>query len=235
MPLRTRILLWRQPALRSRARAFTLVEIVVALAVITVGLVGLFSALSTQDQARTGVRETQKLTALATSISERIYTMDWKAVGTSANGAEWTQPRPFDPAAPLAGGLTEAELIAAGLLAQPTGIRDLRFYIEFYRTETTPAGQRGLLDNEPGAYANAIPRGYPDEAASRSGLTARLAALRGEMLGSNPTSALGEADTLAIRTLLLWADDGTVSYFGGTPTPDGRYRFLQSILVKGVN
>ncbi len=228
------------PILTARVRgrsAFSMIEVMVAVAVVAIGLMALLEGIATQKVARDGVRDSQRVAALLTALNERLISQEWRTLGTS-----WSAPTQFDMTNPLAGGIPErdpnrsdGDLLKHGLLVQPTGLQNLRVYIEYYRAETKFGGGRGLLDNDTGSYVSNRPRQFANELEARTGLPTRL--IQAERF-INPTS-IESGEPLAIRVVVAWRADAAGSQvFGGREIPvpgGGRARIVEQIIARGDN
>ena len=221
--------------------AFSMIEVMVAVAVVAIGLMALLEGIATQKVARDGVRDSQRVAALLTALNERLISQEWRTLGVDGPndpaGTGWSTPTPFDIANPLAGGKPEALLLRHGLLVQPTGLQNLRVYVEYYRAETQFGGARGLLDNDTGGFVSNRPRQFANELEARTGLPTRL--VQAQRFDTNPTAVIGSGEPLAIRVVVAWRADAAGSQvFGGREIPipgGGRARIVEQIIARGDN
>ena len=138
-------------------RAFTIMEVMISLTILAVGISAILSNMFTLKSARDAARDAAIVENLANELVERFSGARWEALGTPA--IKWSLHRPFS--ASVGNPLTDKDdgsdnsLITLGILRQPTGMKDLRVYIDYYRgmTELDAAGlpivgKSGLMDGE---------------------------------------------------------------------------------------
>lgn len=139
--------------------AFTLVEVMIAVAVLTIGMFGVLSMIPTLSKARESAVEMVIARQLAATIAERIQGTAWKDLGgttTQIGGAvninAWSLPRYRDKTVPVNPPLTETDpdpnnnLIACAILSQRAGVPDLKVYVEYY--DAARAGLRDAPDRK---------------------------------------------------------------------------------------
>lgn len=146
----------------------------VAMALLALGVTAMLSGILSQQQGRSSVRDTQRVTDIMASLKERILSEPWSQTAASPvrglGVATWCTPGVYNPGNPFAGtGVhTEAQLIAAGLAAQTSGLDDLCYYIKYYRADTS-GSQRGLLDKGTDADGDSMINRFTSEAESLAG------------------------------------------------------------------
>lgn len=136
----------------TRRMGFTLIEVMIAMAVLTVGMFGVLSMIPTLSSARTLALEMVVARQVASSLAERIQGATWKELGGTQqnpgtyNTEAWSLPR-YREGTPINPPMTQNDinpyhnLISTGLLAQTAGVPDLKVYLEYYhgRIMTDPA------------------------------------------------------------------------------------------------
>ncbi|HAT10616.1 MAG TPA: hypothetical protein DCS97_08500 [Planctomycetes bacterium] len=223
---------------RSVSCGFSLLEVMVAIALLATGVTMMLGSLVTQHQGRGSVRDTQRVTELVTTLRERLFSEPWTPTGTTTlhglGVSTWSTPGVFNQTNPFGGTgrHDEAALLAAGIIVQPTGLTDLSYYLEYYRADTLSATQRGLFDKGTDANNDDIYDTFASATESRAGLTANLTAA--QRFSSAPTSSIGADEPLAIRIVVVWRGLGvlgaqTASSGGGT------VRYIESFLARGAN
>ena len=138
-------------------RAFTIMEVMVSLTILAVGISAILSNMFTLKLARDATRDAAIVENLANELIERFSGARWEALGTPV--IKWSIHRPYSTS--VGNPLTDKDdgsdnsLIALGILRQPTGMKDLRVYIDYYRgmRELDAAGlpivgKSGLMDGE---------------------------------------------------------------------------------------
>lgn len=130
-------------------KAFTLIEVMISVAVLATVLMAAFSGSYTLRQVQRASQEQTQVEELAASVAERIMGANWDWLGRNRpndggidyrKGA-WSWHRRENSQTYTgvnARFLTEDaanpdnDLVAVGLLQQKTGIRDLKLYLEYY-------------------------------------------------------------------------------------------------------
>ena len=124
--------------------AFTLIEVMIAVAVMTVGMFGVLSMIPTLSSARDTALQMVIARQVADSVAERIQGTAWGELGgnrsTQVSGAfnynAWSLPRyttnSINP--PMTEDATDPNnnLLSNGVLAQLTGVPNLKVYLEYY-------------------------------------------------------------------------------------------------------
>ena len=195
-------------------RGFSLMEVMMALIILSVGLLALVGNHSTLGSARRTIGSESRAQAMVKAVSERLASDSFTALGTGAN---WSAGRFMD------GGLGRApftetaandqdSLMKQGFITQDSGIEHLRIYIEYYRGLTSfdipgdPSSKRiGLLDggNVGGQFGSLT---GTDSFNAFFRIRANRDAAR---LAQNPPSiAIISGDPMVIRVVALWGDDG---------------------------
>lgn len=126
--------------------AFSMIEVMVAVAILATVMTILASNLYTLNNARINMKERAVAREIARLMSERIQSENFAQLGTSNTTLGWSwhrrlTPRPGLGAAvnpPLTedAALPENNLINQGLLQQRSEIRNLSVYLEYYRDTT---------------------------------------------------------------------------------------------------
>lgn len=196
----------------------SLVEAIIAVAVLATGICGALSMIDVMSKARRQVSEEEQVQKLVQSVVARLQTESWTSLGTSstaaatATGSVYSAPRFFNLAAggngpPLTETATNPRdnLVALGFIPKPTGVRNLAIYIEYYRAVTFN-GNPGLMDR---TYAQVGDfRTWFQNSSNRA--TVRI----GPPTASFPPTAawfteggyIGEDDPVSIRVFATWGD-----------------------------
>lgn len=131
-------------------QAFTLIEVMISVAVLATVLMAAFSGTYTLRQVQRANQEQSQVEELAASMAERVMGANWDWLGRSRpdepgvyhkKGAwswhrrEKSQIYPSTDQRYLAENASnpDHDLLAVGLLQQKTGIQDLKVYLEYYR------------------------------------------------------------------------------------------------------
>jgi prepilin-type N-terminal cleavage/methylation domain-containing protein len=193
------------------ARGFTLMEVMVAILIISIGLGAMLSGLKQQADMRASVDLSKRYLDVARAFRERFDSLRFADIGraSAAGSRSWSEADPM-PASALAdgvldaadGGLDEQALIELGILPGIIGDR-LRVYIAYRRAVSTPLA-RGALDRGWDAAA-AEPL---DWQRSPTATEARAAWDAAENWDAAPATRSSGADNapIAIRVTMLWAD-----------------------------
>jgi hypothetical protein len=192
------------------------------------------------------VKDSERLVGLTSAIQERFLTEAWNALGVG----DWNRPAIFSPTDPFAGGYDENTLLAAGVLAQPTGLQRLRLYVEYYLAQsmidgfgTSAITQRGLLDSQRDQDNDGVIDPYPNELAARTGIAANIVNATGAAAAGNsrtvrydtaPTASLPTDQPLAIRVVVVW-EGGTGNAYGVKSIPGTDARMFELFLARGAN
>ena len=127
-----------------RCAAFTLIEVMIAVAVLAVGMFGVLSMIPTLSSARTQAVEMVIARQVADTMAERIQGVAWRELGGTRtspgtyNTNAWSLPRYRSSMSPINPPMTEDSpdpnhnLLANGVIAQRTGVPDLKVYLEYY-------------------------------------------------------------------------------------------------------
>lgn len=189
--------------------AFTLVEVMIAVAVLTVGMFGVLSMIPILSKTRDSALELVTARQLAATIAERIQGSAWKELGgttTQTTGAfnvnAWSLPRYRDTAVPVNPPLTENDpdpnnsLISCAILSQRTGVPDLKVYLEYY-----DAVRSGLINavDRTSWYAGLKP-------ANRWLLSGKNADFSDAL-----ESPSGETPTAIIRIIITWHEQNGIA------------------------
>ena len=148
------------------AHGFTIIEVMISLSIMAIGISAILSHMMTLKSVREASRDAVILENLVGELVERFSGSRWEVLGTTAS--KWSLPRPAIATAGAAGPMTDSiipsdnSLISLGILQKPTGIRDLKIYIDYYRgmTEYDDAtgavipNKLGLMDGEAAAFNN---------------------------------------------------------------------------------
>ncbi|MFM2091476.1 MAG: hypothetical protein RLZZ127_1965 [Planctomycetota bacterium] len=224
----------------------TLIEVMIALAVIATGVMALMNGIYSQSVARKGVRDSERVVDLTAAIQERLLSEAWPVLGVSA----WSTPQVFSESAPFAGGHSEQELLASGIISQPTGLRNLRLYLEYYLAQSRIVGfgsgaieLRGLMDAQTDIDGDGVVDLFADETSARAGYAVNIAsATAASQAGSARTVRYDEAPAanapkdqpIAIRAVVVWEGSGS-NVFGVKSLPGSNGRMFEMIIARGAN
>lgn len=138
---------------------FTLVEVMIAVAVLTVGMFGVLSMIPILAKAREGALELVTARQITDTIAERIQGSAWKELGgttTQTTGAfnvnAWSLPRYRDATFPVNPPLTETDvdpnnnLVSSAIIGQRSGVPDLKVYVEYY--DAVKGGLKNAVDRK---------------------------------------------------------------------------------------
>jgi prepilin-type N-terminal cleavage/methylation domain-containing protein len=141
-------------------RGFSLLEVMIAVAILAVALTALLGNLGTLDSAHVANRETAKAQEIAQVLAERIQGARWTRLGTADEPWSWhrREPRsasdtpairPMTETDTTSGWIASAPRLVHNLLLQapsgaglgierePSGLDDLAVYLEYYRPAAT--------------------------------------------------------------------------------------------------
>jgi hypothetical protein len=197
----------------------TIIEGMIALAILATGLAGIMGMVQSQAQTRASTVSGKQYLAVGRSIRERLETVPIGELTSSATAAAvtprvWTAQRalgtPWSDGQLTAadGGLDEDDLIRTGILDRKIG-DNLRVYIEF-RQATSSESQDGVFDL--GWMGNGEIR-ISDQPVD---LAARWAAA--DPWGQAATGfSANHAAGVAIRVSLVWQEGSRASMIGTIP------------------
>ena len=173
----------------------TLLEVMVALAILSFAVIAMMGNIATLDRAHRAAKETAVAQQLAQVLAERFQGATWHTLGQGAE--HWSyhrrqragagNPPLSETDATTVAGVRVNNLEGLGLLTAPSGLRDLKVYVEYYAM--------GLCQDAGGAW----------QIAAGPAFRARLA---------DPTWWLPEtaldlrdvADAVVIRLRVTWSD-----------------------------
>lgn len=221
----------------------SLIEVMLALSVLTIGIFASMSHFATLSNMRRMASEANTARAIVSALAERFQGSRWDMIGT--DNAYWSLPR-LEPGAVAASAIANEPLMddafvptserderglqRLGLLQTASGLTDLRVYVEFYRALTSrnedgevDATKPGVMDGEVGGIdytdASHFQRMYRfDQRWSDvpAGEQSAITARRTSVrldTGTAPTVQVGEHDPIAIRILATWGERGQYSLF----------------------
>jgi hypothetical protein len=129
-----------------RAAGLTMIEIMLAVVVLTIGIMGVLSNIPTLNSARNLAIEMAQAQQIAAIMSERLMGTAWNDLGGQNSGNQWSLPR-YAPD-PDGDGTTVTtlnpplkdnnaasandDLVGLGILSQKSGVPDLKVYVEYY-------------------------------------------------------------------------------------------------------
>lgn len=186
-----------------RQLGFTLVEVMIAVAVLAVGMFGVLSMIPTLSSARTLAVEMVIARQIADTLAERIQGAAWRELGGARttpgtfNTNSWSLPRYRSSVSPLNPPMTEDDadpnhnLITNGIVVQRTGVPNLKVYVEYYT---------GLIMNDPVASKRATDRSSWYNAISGS------TGIGNRMTTFNGTAADGIAPSTIVRIIVTWRE-----------------------------
>jgi prepilin-type N-terminal cleavage/methylation domain-containing protein len=143
-----------------RSRGFSLMEVMISVAVLATVLTAVISSSFTLRQIQRSAQEQSQVEELANHLAERILGANWDWLGRDrpddldagieyqrgawswhrrATGRLASQTPVNPPLTETAAVTTNSNLIGVGLLAQPSGIDDLKVYLEYYRSTVLDA------------------------------------------------------------------------------------------------
>ena len=127
-------------------RAFTILEVMIALALMATAIFAILSHVSTLQSGRKQSDERVRATMIAQTLMERMLSINLDRLCTP--DFDWTRARFLDPDAFAddAGPLTANELVAANLIDVKSVPEGCRVFIEYYRGVGRP--QRNLTTND---------------------------------------------------------------------------------------
>lgn len=155
---------------RTSRTAMSLLEIMMALSVLTVGIFASMSHFGTLSALRKQATEINAAHTIVAALAERFQGCRWDVIGSSA--VPWSLPRP-EPGAVTGAAIANPPLMddvnmtaadrplrglqTLGLAQGASGLPELRIYVEFFRSLTArnDAGDAdltrpGIMDREPG-------------------------------------------------------------------------------------
>lgn len=202
-----------------RRTGFTIVEVMIALMILSVAMAGLVGHLVNQAHMRTTIATASTAEGIVRGMVERVTSAPWERLGTSQ--APWSLPRfretPTSPAgrAPL----TETDLRSLGIIERTSKLENIHVYVEYYRavnakdSEGNPiAGQVGVMD-----YMSA--NGATDSTDFRSTMLIRPEdwryGVKSDFVFTGWTHAsdtsgianrVGDNDPIIVRVILTWSD-----------------------------
>lgn len=238
MATRTYLLQLHRPTPRL---AMSLLEVMIALSVLTIGIFASLSHFMTLSSMRKQTGEIATARNIVAALAERFQGCRWEVVGVST--APWSLPRAepgsvttvandpmMDDASLSAADRPLRGLQSLGLAQEASNLPDLRVYVEYYRALTildesgnADTTKPGIMDREPGgttyANADAFESSYHFE--SRwDGLPVTLAATTAAARATYrlaatalPTAQVGENDPVCIRILATWGQSGHFAVF----------------------
>lgn len=200
---------FRHTHLQVMNKGFTIIEVMISLAILAVGVAAILTHMFTLKSVRDASRDAAIVENVANELIERFSGARWEVLGTTS--VVWSVHRPYTILA-VGNPLTDTNdgsinsLVTIGVLKQPTGMKDLRVYIDYYRamSEVDTAGlpipgQMGLMDGEDVTYISlsGLKAIWRDET---SLLPYRLDP------SINPTTQVSENRPVLIRILITSAD-----------------------------
>ena len=198
----------------SRA-AFSLIELMIALSILAIGIMAILGNYASMKSSRIAVSDETKIQSTVSSIAERLASEKFSTLGTVGS---WTSGRFFDVISTDRSPLTEFStipldnLISQGFELNPSGVSNLRVFIEFYRGETSfdvpgvaSSKKFGLLDAGTlgGAYTAISGTG-----SFSARFSVPLNRTNSRLNAIPPYASLAIGDVMLIRILALWGDDG---------------------------
>jgi prepilin-type N-terminal cleavage/methylation domain-containing protein len=201
--------------------AFTLIEVMIAMAIIAGGLASMLGLISTQQQGRDAVRQTQTALSVLGGIQERMMSEPWSQLAKPAVArTAWTRPTMLTPSTPFSTGYGESVLLEHGLITRPSGLRDLRLHIQYFRAVTAEGGigAKGIFDLQSDTNDDDVADGFTSPLQARTAMQANVATA--QRFDTDPTSQVGTNEPLAIRVTLIWRGTGD-RMLGAVPLPGG--------------
>lgn len=212
-----------------RSVGLSIVEVLIALSIISVGILALLSSISTLSSSRNAVDSDIQVQMLVRGIAERIQSENWTTLGSDAPGltsAPWSVMRCFNVPVhtgpsdtsfnnpPLTQSATAAadNLLSQRFLTHPLPQRNLRVFVEYYRALDIPASATlpapilsgpGLMDGSVASLTR-----YASADASISAFRNPSYRTLTRLLSNRPTAIIRPSDPLLIRIMAVWDDDG---------------------------
>ncbi len=214
----------------NRHAGFSILEVMIAIAILTTALAAIIGVIYTLHQSRTALDEEIKAQAIAQIMVERLQGARWDDLGKDVaeypNRNAWSWHRRATnqlayvsaTGAPVVPPMTERaardvdDLIKLGILTEPSGMNDLRVYLEYYQMSLIDSINETLLSastkNSRQVWLEAV--GNPQLNVSPSGPTATD---RNVFLPEDPSEInIGQVDgAIMMRVIISWS-----SVVGGT-------------------
>jgi prepilin-type N-terminal cleavage/methylation domain-containing protein len=182
---------------------FTVVEVMISLAVLATVMAATASSMFTLRQVQRSSREHAQVEQLAHTLADRILGASWDWIGretsdpTDDSHGAWSWHRRQSPTA-VVQPLTETatvptdNLMAIHLLNAPSGIANLKVYVEYYRIDALTA-----------AFAWSLNRGADNNPAAA---WERARADNRNWYAEPPQLGLGQTadDSLTVRIAITW-------------------------------
>jgi prepilin-type N-terminal cleavage/methylation domain-containing protein len=214
-----------------RLAGFSLLEVMIASVVVAVAALSLIGYHGHLQQLRQQSAQMNRLNAIGRSIIDQIVTRDSATLGVNSSSTlKWARPR-FMPISGLPTGtnynppLTEGasnpdnDLLATGLITEPTGIPNLQVYIEYYFGASSGAtgGVNGIFDdhNFNSTIVNVngkLDVTSPDKFRSAMSNPTFLAQYRIDPANA-PQNQVSSNDNLLIRVVLVWGDGQQMDFY----------------------
>lgn len=212
---------------------FSILEVMIASTVMAVAAMTLMGLHANLQIARQSSMAVNRINALGRSIVEQIVAREVADLGdNNSSTLVWSRPR-YQPAAgvPAAGSngynlpLTENavlatdDLVKTGLITEPTGVRNLKVYIEYYFGASSGAtgGKLGLYDDP--AFNTAIQNtgGGIDINSTTKFRASMIGTTYRTTYRTSPSSApvkqIQDNDNLLIRVVLTWGDGQVMEFY----------------------
>jgi hypothetical protein len=214
----------RRAGARAPRRATTLLELMIALTVLTIGMGSILSHYATLHGLRRTTTRMGQAQDVLRALSERFTGWDVWALGlANPTVAPWSLPRwvgGYDVAGPLGIGppdgladdlppMKESDLLTYQIIEEPIGMNDdapgandLRVYVEYYRYEndtSNPAARPGLIqliNPSTSAKPGDLEAAFIDNPVLRK--QCRINPL------IPPVEDIADQDTLVIRLIATW-------------------------------
>ena len=193
-----------------RAAGLTMLEIMLAVVVLTVGIMGVLGNIPVLNSTRNLAVEMSQVQQIAGSMAERLMGTAWNDLGGQNIGNQWSLPRYC--ADPDGDGVTVStvnpplmdvnpasandDLVALGVLTQKSGVPDLKVYLEYY-DGTAVMGGVGSAVTPP-----------VDRATFYSRIT-NATGVNNRMTTFSVSSGTSTTNNTVIRILVTWRENGS--------------------------
>lgn len=216
-----------------RSLGFSMLEVMIALTVMVVSATTLMGLHANLQMARQSSIEVNRVNTLGRSIVEQIVAREASDIGDNTSvDLIWSRPR-FKPGSgvPVAGtggnnlplsenaANADDDLFKTGLITEPTGIRNLQVYIEYYFGASSGAsgGKLGIFDDA--AFTASMLNGAgkidiksPDKFRSGMSGTSYRNTYRVNP-NQAPAGQVQDNDNILVRVVLVWGSSQSMEFY----------------------
>jgi len=197
-------------------RGFTIIEVMIAFSVLSIGLVAVVGAIHSMDSARKMAPEQAVAQRVLSALVDRFQGSRWEVIGDQP----WSKAR-FNDATnvgnpPMTEDSTVADdnLVTNGVLQRKQGI-DLKVYVEFYRAVAAKTADGALIAGKPGVMQGedtSVTYAKPDDFSAIFRDPSKRVTYKLDPTAGAPTAQVGEDDPIVIRLIATWKRaDGDIS------------------------